>query len=134
VFGVLVRELPRFRYDPTGGFRRWLRTITLNKWRDRQRRSVRNRIVSEMPTAEIAAPEPEDFSEREYRKQLVNRAMELIRPEFQPKTWQAFLDTAVAGRSPADVATELGLSRNAVYVARCRVLERLRGELDGLLE
>jgi RNA polymerase sigma-70 factor (ECF subfamily) len=134
VFGVLLRELPRFRYDPSGGFRSWLRTITLNKWRDRQRRRVRSRMVSEMPASKVAAPEPEDFSEREYRKQLVNRAMELIRPEFQPKTWQAFLETAVAGRRPVDVATELGLSRNAVYVARCRVLERLRNELQGLLD
>ena len=134
VFEVLLRKLTEFRYDPNRSFRSWLRTITLNKWRDRQRRAAHVPAVTEVPMSEIPAPEPDDLSEAEYRQQLVGRAMEMIQPEYQPTTWRAFWETAVAGRSPADVAAELGLSRNAVYVARCRVLERLRHELDGLLE
>ena len=134
VFVVLLRRLPEFRYDPGRSFRNWLRTITLNKWRDLQRRAAHAPVTSQLPVAGVAAPEPEDLSESEYRQQLVGRAMELIQPDFQPATWRAFLETAVTGRAPAEVAEELGLSRNAVYVARCRVLERLRAELDGLLE
>jgi RNA polymerase sigma-70 factor (ECF subfamily) len=134
VFAVLLRKLPEFRYDAGRSFRSWLCTITLNKWRDRQRRVAHAPATSQLPASGIAASEPEDLSEFEYRQQLVGRAMELIEPEFQPTSWQAFWQTAVAGRPPAEVATELGLSRNAVYVARCRILERLRCELDGLLE
>src|SRR5438128_1371907 len=38
VLVLLVRRLPEFRYDPGKSFRAWLHTITLNCWRDRQRR------------------------------------------------------------------------------------------------
>jgi RNA polymerase sigma-70 factor (ECF subfamily) len=58
----------------------------------------------------------------------------LIEPEFQSTTWIAFRETALAERSPKDVAGELGISTNAVYVARCRVVKRLYDELEGLLD
>jgi RNA polymerase sigma-70 factor (ECF subfamily) len=54
--------------------------------------------------------------------------------EFQPATWQAFWGLTVEGKSGAEVAAELGLSVDAVYAAKSRVLRRLRQELDGLLE
>lgn len=51
---------------------------------------------------------------------------ELVRCEFEILTWEAFWRTTVDGISAADVATALGISRNAVYLARSRVLHRLR--------
>jgi RNA polymerase sigma-70 factor (ECF subfamily) len=60
---------------------------------------------------------------------LLRRGLELIRGEFEPRTWQAFWLTAVEGRSPKDVAHELGMSDGAVRVAKSRVLHRLRTEL-----
>ena len=59
--------------------------------------------------------------------------MRLVQDEFEHRTWQAFEQTAAEGRSPVDVAAELGMSPGAVYIARSRVLKRLRAELDGLL-
>src|SRR5262245_65572743 len=42
VFVALVQTLPTFEYDAVGGkFRGWLRTLTLNKLRDRKRRKAR---------------------------------------------------------------------------------------------
>jgi RNA polymerase sigma-70 factor (ECF subfamily) len=54
--------------------------------------------------------------------------------EFQPTTWKACWEIVVAGRSPEEVAAELGITTNAVYVAKSRVLRRLRQELHGLLD
>ena len=57
-----------------------------------------------------------------------------MQAEFAPTTWKACWETVVQGRSATEVARELGTSENAVYIARCRVLSRLRQELGGLVE
>ena len=59
-------------------------------------------------------------------------AAEEIRGEFAPATWQAFWLTAVGGRPPKEVASELGLSVGAVYIARSRILARLRQRIEEL--
>ncbi len=57
-----------------------------------------------------------------------------MRTEFAPTTWKACWETIVQGRPGTEVARALGISENAVYIARCRVLRRLRQELGGLME
>ena len=57
-----------------------------------------------------------------------------MQAEFAPSTWKACWATVVQGRDSGDVARELGISENAVYIARFRVLRRLREELIGLVE
>jgi RNA polymerase sigma-70 factor (ECF subfamily) len=136
VLTALVQKLPEFVYDRDKSFRNWLRTLTLNRWRNnRRRRAV---PVLDAPVGDLAdpaGPDPVDaFAEAEYRKQLVGRVLELMRAEFQPGTWKACWEHVVSGRSAADVAAELGISPGAVYVAKCRVLRRLRQELKGLLD
>ncbi len=136
VFARLVEKLPEFSYDRHRSFRAWLRTITLNKWRDRCRRlAVRPPEVTGHPPPDVVAPDPDiAFGEAEYRRHLVARALELMQAEFQPTTWKACWEFVVAGRPAADVARELGISENAVYLAKARVLRRLRTELEGLLD
>ena len=56
----------------------------------------------------------------------------MIREEFEPRTWQAFWQTAVEGRAASDVAADFGMSPGAVRVAKSRVLHRLRAELGEL--
>jgi RNA polymerase sigma-70 factor (ECF subfamily) len=128
VFTVLVQKMPEFEYDQHKSFRSWLRTITLNKWRDRQRQlAARPQEVNSVPLADLSTSEPEDlFEETEYRRQLVHRVLELLEAEFQPATWKAFREHAIEGRSAPEVSTELGLSVGAVYAAKFRVLARLR--------
>jgi RNA polymerase sigma-70 factor (ECF subfamily) len=65
---------------------------------------------------------------------LYRRALDLIRSEFEERTWRAFLMVTVEGRLPADVAVELGTTPGAVYIAKSRVLKRLREEFGDLLE
>ena len=57
-----------------------------------------------------------------------------MKTEFQPTTWQACWEHVVTGRPAAAVAQQLGITVNAVYLAKSRVLRRLRQELEGLLD
>jgi len=135
VFTVLVRKLPEFAYDRHKSFRAWLHTVTLNAWRNRRRRAELPRAAAAADLAGLAGPDPADlFSEEEYRRWLVGRALELMQTEFQPTTWKACWECVVSGRPAAEVAAELGIGVGAVYMAKSRVLSRLRLELSDLLD
>jgi RNA polymerase sigma-70 factor (ECF subfamily) len=132
VFVVLVKKLPEFDYNPKLGFRNWLRTVLLNKWRNFVQRRRLPAALGDRD--EVAAPEDSAFGEVEYRQHLVRRALELMQAEFPAKMWKACWEHVVAGRRVAEVAAELGISEGTVYVAKSRVLFRLRQELGGLLD
>jgi RNA polymerase sigma-70 factor (ECF subfamily) len=136
VFLKLVQALPSFQYDAQKGFRRWLRAVTLNAWRDRhKRRGDRPLPGDEAALAAAAAPEGSpSFWDAEFREHIVNRAMALMQADFQPATWKAFWEQVVVGRPARDVASELGVSQGAAYAAKFRVLDRLRQELEGMLD
>lgn len=132
VFVTLVQKLPQFTYDRQRTFGGWLLKIRRNKWCDRLRRRGVPVDVEQDVRAVVAEPEP--AWEAEYRQHLVRRALELMQREFEVSTWRACWEVVVEGRKPSDVAAELGISVNAVYVARWRVLARLRRELAGLVD
>jgi RNA polymerase sigma-70 factor (ECF subfamily) len=136
VFAQLVKKLPEFVYDRGRSFRGWLRTVTLNKWHENaRRRALPVSAAGDSSLAQLACPDTVDaFGEAEYRRYLVHRAMELMQAEFQPATWKACWECVVSGQPAAEVAIQLGMSVNAVYLAKSRVLRRLHQELDGLLE
>jgi RNA polymerase sigma-70 factor (ECF subfamily) len=136
VFALLVQKLPEFRYDPQKRFRSWLWTVTVNKCRERLRRRQDVTVgTDEGALAELAgADDTQAMDEAEYRAYLVKRALELMQDAFQAATWKAFWECTVNSRPAAEVAAELGLSENAVYLAKGRVLRRLRQELEGLLD
>src|SRR5262249_33637476 len=136
VFTVLVQQLPTFTYDQHRSFRAWLRTLTLNKWRDLQRRrAARPPAAGAAALADVAVPDDTGaLGEREYRQLLLRPARAGMRAEFQPTTWQGCWKYVAEDRPAAQVAAELGLSVGAVYVAKSRVLRRLRQELEGLLD
>lgn len=138
VFLVLMAELPRFEYDAARkNFRGWLKTITVNKCRERQRRRVLAAAQGGDEggvSAIVDDATAEAFWESEYHKNLVARALEIMQAEFEPTTWQACWLTTVEARSTTDVVVELGITVNAVFVARSRVLRRLREELRDLLD
>jgi RNA polymerase sigma-70 factor (ECF subfamily) len=133
VFRAVARAAPQLRHDRPGDtFRGWLWTVTRNKLRDAQRRQTgRPRAAGGTDAQEllllIAEPDtgtgpgpPEELGG------VLQRAVELVRGEFEPLSWDAFWRVTVEGRSAAAVAAELGVTTNAVYVARSRILRRLR--------
>ena len=132
---LLVRKMPEFVYAPGGRFRGWLWTVLVNKYRERRRKAPAPRQAESGLLDGVAEPDPiPAFDEAEYRQHIARRALELMRAEFQPTTWQACWESVVGGKSSDVVARELGLSPGAVRVAKFRVLTRLRTALDGLLD
>jgi RNA polymerase sigma-70 factor (ECF subfamily) len=134
---LLYQKLPEFTYDPRHSFRAWLRTVLLNKWREQRRRrspgpglNAGGEVLSDLTESDPLA----EFSELEHRQYLANRALQLMQSDFQPTTWKAFCEHVIAGRPAAEVARELGLTVKAVYLGKARVLQRLRLELNGLLD
>jgi RNA polymerase sigma-70 factor (ECF subfamily) len=131
VFRVLVEKLPEFQYDRHRSFRGWLRTVLLNHWRT----SLRRRAGQPLDENDARLAQPDDveaLTQREYRGYLAGRALQVMRTDFQPATWQACWEHVARGRPAAEVAAQLGLTVKAVYLAKARVLRRLREELDGL--
>jgi RNA polymerase sigma-70 factor (ECF subfamily) len=130
VFWRLALHLPRFTYDPQlGRFRAWLFTIVRNEL------SVLRRPRAPVGTGDSATqrfleaqPAPEDTEawDAACDSEVFRWAARAIEGKVQPDSWQAFWRTAVEGRSPAEVASELGMSVAAVYMARSRVMARLR--------
>lgn len=136
VFVTLIKVLPTFTYDRQGSFRRWLQTVTLNCWRNSRRRwdAQRGRIEG-APLDDLVGPDELAARwEAEYRRHLVRQALEVMRSDFQETTWKACWAVVAEGRPAAEVAAELGLTVGAVYAAKFRVLDRLRQELDELLD
>lgn len=133
VFVVLLGKVSGFQYDSKRSFRGWLRTITLNKTRDLFRRKQRKTEPTFLERIESATDdETEWLTERDYHQTLAKTAMQLMKHHFSETTWQACWEHVAEGRSASEVAKQLGISANAVYLARGRVLKRLRQELDGL--
>lgn len=131
----------RLDYDSRRGtFRGWLYAITRNKVynfleaRARHGRgsgdSNTHRRLEEQPGREA---ENDDW-DREYERKAFAWAADRVQTEFQPSTWQAFWQTAVDGQNAKDVGKRLGLSPGAVYVAKSRVLARLKEEISQLSE
>jgi RNA polymerase sigma-70 factor (ECF subfamily) len=141
VLGVLVRELPRFVHSGRlGAFRSWLRQVAAHRlgalWRARRRRPAP--VGGDFAEALARLEDPDSPLSRawdmEHDHHLVRRLQELVRGDFQPATWQAFRGLVFDGLEPAVVAAQLGLSINAVLIARSRVLRRLRQEARGLID
>jgi RNA polymerase sigma-70 factor, ECF subfamily len=142
VFTAVTRHIGGFRRDQPGdSFAAWLRIVTRNIVRDFFR-SRRDRLIAlggtDAQQRFLELPEPPEPTEpsdpREVNALLVPRGLDLIRAEFEDRTWEAFHRAVIEKQPPTRIAMELGMSVPAVYQAKSRVLRRLRRDLDGLLE
>jgi RNA polymerase sigma-70 factor (ECF subfamily) len=128
----------RLEYDPTRGtFRGWLFTVTRNKVfnfiESRSRRvqgSGDSRVQQRLEQQADANKDLSSDWEADYQRALAAQAMERVQGEFQASTWAAFLQTTVEGRTPSEVSGRVGLSVGAIYVAKSRVIARLRQEIE----
>lgn len=135
---TLVAFLGAFRagrYDASRGrLRAWLKGIAINKIREaRRRRGQRERQVADNPQSTAFMnrvpddnDELEQLFEREWEQAVLAAGMRQVRREVEPKTFAAFKLYAIDGKRPEAVAAELGITREAVYVYKSRVLERLQ--------
>ncbi len=139
VFHAVAVQIASFRSDRPGDtFRGWLWGITRHKVGDHFRRQGKQPIAAggsdaQQQLLELPQP-PEDDASAVAADGVVQRALDHIHGEFEARTWQMFWRTAVDGQAPKDIATELGVTPDAVRMAKSRVLRRLREELAGLAD
>jgi RNA polymerase sigma-70 factor (ECF subfamily) len=142
VLAVVVRRLPEFEHNQrVGAFRTWLKTITINilrdHWRSRKKRpaaaggSDLHDFLNQLEDPDSGLSQLWD---QEHDRHVTHRLLQILKADFEPKTWQAFTRLALDGAPAAEVAQELGLTTNAVFIAKSRVLARLRQEAAGLVE
>jgi RNA polymerase sigma-70 factor (ECF subfamily) len=141
VFFAVSRSIDRYRpTESSGSFRAWLWAVTRHKIIDALRRAQRSPAASGGSTAlkiinntpDSSVPERLDDSDVAERSQfalLVRRALEQVRSEFEPRSWQAFWSTTIDGLSVPIVAQQMAMSPAAVRQHRSRILRRLRQQL-----
>jgi RNA polymerase sigma-70 factor (ECF subfamily) len=138
----VVKQLPCFEHSGNrGAFRSWLRTIVCRRAADYWR-AVDTDTQAKGGSGAIAAlqqiADPDSALNRQWDEQhdcyVVQCLLDLVEKEFEPITLQAFRRLALDGVSGAQTAQELGLSVAAVYVAKSRVLARIRREAEGLID
>lgn len=128
----VTRAIERFDPDGKGTFRGWLSQTTRRVAVDRFRRLAgRETAVGGVTDwiGSVRSPEHQELEsvfDLEHRRQLFHCAAQAVRPQVSQSSWQAFWRTAVDGQSVAEVATALSLSDGAIYIAKCRVLKRIR--------
>lgn len=124
------QQIALFEYDRSRGrFRDWLRRIAhrrcLDLLRARRRRRTREaQAAVDWDSARLVADWDQAVLE-----ELTRLAMAKVREQVEPKTWQAFEATWIRQRPPAEVSVELGMDVSQVYLAKSRVLARIRREV-----
>jgi RNA polymerase sigma-70 factor (ECF subfamily) len=143
VFTAVWQGLPTFRRDrPQDSFRGWLYGITQHKIMDWKRKAARQpaaaggsaaaQLLAELPEPEERSSSPPGATPEETRR--IHRALDLLRPQYHEKTWEAFRRVTVEGQTAAEVAAALGMTVNAVYISKSRVLHDFREEFGEVLE
>jgi RNA polymerase sigma-70 factor (ECF subfamily) len=140
VFLAAATSIGRFA-GPPAGFRSWLWGIARNKLKDHwearaNRPGAQGGTDAQRRLAEVPAHEQRldiDDSPGLEAHSLIRRALDFIHQDFEERTWKAFWRFEVDGQPAADVASELGMTPNAVHIAVCRVRKRLREEFGEVL-
>jgi RNA polymerase sigma-70 factor (ECF subfamily) len=134
----LTSRLSEYERREGASFRGWLMILLRNLAHDYRRRKATRRLdPSKMDRSQEVHQQAHpavELEESEYRQWLIRRGLDSIRDDFSQATWKAFDGLMFDGKSPRELAEELGLSINAIYMARHRVLARLREVLNGFLD
>jgi RNA polymerase sigma-70 factor (ECF subfamily) len=143
VFRIAATSMGHFRRERPGDtFRGWLRGICRNVLREHYRRRSRQQPAAGGTDAykklqDVADPTMGSWDDTDAPAEmdgLYGRALDLVRKEFEDRTWRAFWQTAIEGRSPVDVGAEEGVSPAAIRMAKSRVLRRLKEEFADLIQ
>lgn len=133
VLMVVSAEVAGFVRHGEGAFRGWLRVILANRlkefFRKRDRQSTAELDELESPGSALSAA-----WDREHDRHVAGQLLLRVQGDFAPTTFRAFRLHVLDGVPAADVAAELGLSLNAVLLAKSRILKRLREEARALID
>jgi RNA polymerase sigma-70 factor (ECF subfamily) len=138
VLVILAEKMREFRYDASGSFRAWLKTVTQHAWSKYVARLQRpgqgsgdSSVLSQLHTLE-ARDELAAKLEEEFDRELLDLAMLRVAQRVEPHTWQAFQLLALDGLSGAEVASRLSMPVAMVYVAKSRVQKLLQETISQL--
>jgi RNA polymerase sigma-70 factor (ECF subfamily) len=139
VLGQVARSATQFEYRPEQGrFRDWLGTVTHNRVANHFRSLARNQRemtgLGDMTQDPPAPQAPASEWVEEFNSQILKTALERVQPLFEVKTWQAFELLWIQNHAGAAAAKALELSIDSVYMAKSRVLKRLKEEVLSLAE
>ncbi len=134
---AVARSVDRWQPDPQRGrFRGWLFRIARNQLINLLSGRKPDRAIGGTTQVQVlqqlAASQPEDGIELDYQREMFRYAAARVKRDVQPNTWQAFWSTAVLAQPASDVASSLNMTVGAVYIARSRVIARLREEVHRL--
>jgi len=136
----MVRDIPRFERRREGSFRAWVRQVTVNVLRNHRKRQFRKPAIGMDPCdaflERLAEPNSELAREwdLDHDRHIFQKLQAAVQPAFAPATWEAFRRFAIEGLPAAQVAAEMGMTVNAVTLAKSRILKRLREEAGDLLK
>ena len=135
VLAIVFRRLPDLKYDRQGSFRGWLRTVTLNKYRERRRIKTLPLVDESASFVEglASVPQAESTWDLDYGRLLLIQAMDKMQCDFEPATWQALLAVMRENLSVEQASKQHNVSPWTIYSARSRLMRRLRDQLDGML-
>ena len=135
---TLAVRLRDFSYDPSRSFKAWLKTVARHAWQDfldgRQRPGLGSgdtRVHEQLQSVEARDDLLRQLDDA-FDRELLDEAVRRVRLRVEPQTWEAFRLTALEGLSGAEAARRTGLRASHVYVARFRVQEMLREEVQKL--
>lgn len=139
VLEVVVRKLPQFQHDGRpGAFRAWLRAITVNRlrefWRARPAADQAAKSAALLEQLEDPASDLSRWWDEEHNRHILNGLLRLVECDFAANTWRAFQRVVLDELSAEAAATELGMTVNAVLIAKSRVRSRLRQEASGMVD
>lgn len=127
VLARVADSIRKFDYNPQRGrFRSWLYTVVRSLISSHVARRMRQPKASDASIGSAAAPTTEPDWEREYVDRLFVWACQRARGDVKSNTWQAFHATVVENRPVETVAAELGMTAGAIYIARSRMIARIR--------
>lgn len=139
---AVSKDMSTFEHNGRpGAFRAWLRSIMVNRlrnfWRSRGRQlQALGGSDIQLRLAELGDPSSEmsQLWDRQHDLYVARRLLRLVESDFTEQTWDAFTKVAIEGQPTRLVAEKLGISTNAVLIAKSRVLSRLRKEAAGLVD
>ncbi len=131
----LLLSIATYQKGAQSGFRNWLFAVMRHAWIDLLRkRKTQPGLATEPGQIPCSDDIQQDSEDRDYRNYLLRRVHQVVVSDFPPISQQAFQRYVVEGQPAQQVAESLGITPNAVYLIRSRILRRVREELVGLVD
>jgi RNA polymerase sigma-70 factor (ECF subfamily) len=139
---AVLRALPRFEHNGRrGAFRAWLRSVAVSCTHDfwsarcaQPRGTGDSALLASLHELEDPTSGPARAWDREHDAYVLRHLLDQVAVEFELQTMQAFRRLALDGQPAATVTAELKMSAGAAYMAKSRVMQRLRQLAEGLVD